>query len=269
MVKKLFKYEISFYAKRLLPFYIILFVVAAFSRFLEIFENNTVVYNIIYGSSIFAYVVAGISSIVSVLVLAVSRYYKNLYTAEGYLSFTLPVTPTQHIFVKTATALLFDLFSIVAFALSFLIISIGDLGVEVFRAIAYLADKYFDKLGVHGVFYIPEVLLLLLVASIFSLFIFYSCVTIGQLAKKNRVAASVGVYFGFYLIEQIIGTVMIIVVAIVSEYDWWDRFVSKILRGIKVYLHIGFIGYTLILAAVAVALFFINRHIMTKKLNLE
>jgi len=269
MVKKLFKYEIIYYVKRLLPFYIVLMSVAAFTRILEIFERDALVFDIVYTSSVIAYVVALIASIAAVLILAIMRYYKNLFTAEGYLSFTLPVTETQHIFVKTATALLFEIASIVLCVLSFVILSLGELGAEVAKAIGYLLKLYFGKLGTHGGFYIAEFLLLLFVSSVLMLFVFYSCITIGQLAKKNRVAASVGVYFGFYLIEQIIGTVIVIIVSVASLNEEWQRFMQKVLREIKTYIHIGLVGYTVILAVVAVALFFINRHIMRKKLNLE
>ena len=48
MVNKLFKHEIAFYFKRLLPFYIILLSVAVFSRLIQNFEVDFFVYDIIY-----------------------------------------------------------------------------------------------------------------------------------------------------------------------------------------------------------------------------
>lgn len=269
MVKKLFKYEIFYYVKRLLPFYIVLLSVSAFTRIIELFERDALVFDIVYTSSIIAYVVALIASVTAPFILAIMRFYKNLYTAEGYLSFTLPVTPTQHIFVKTATAMLFDVISLALTILSIVIISLGDLGYEIGEAIKYLFRIYFEKLEVHGGFYIAEVVILLFIASLFSLFVFYTCITVGQLAKKNRVAASVGVYFGFYLIEQIIGTICVILVAVVSEQEWWLRFIEKVIKEIKTYIHIGLLGYIVILAVIGTGFFFINRRIMRKKLNLE
>lgn len=269
MVKKLFKYEIFYYVKRLLPFYIVMLSVAAFTRFIEIFERDALVFDIVYTSSIIAYVVALVAGIAAPFILAIMRFYKNLYTAEGYLSFTLPVTPTQHIFVKTATAMLFDMVSFALAIISFVIVSLGDLGYEISEAIKYLFRIYFERLKVHGGFYIAEVVLFIFVGSILSLFVFYTCITIGQLAKKNRVAAAVGVYFGLYFIEQIIGTIFVIAVTLVSEQEWWIDFLEKVMKEIKTYIHIGIVGYTLLLAIVGTGFFFINRRIMRKKLNLE
>ena len=53
------------------------------------------------------------------VVLGVIRFYKNLFTKEGYLTFTLPVTSTQHILVKSTTAVLVQIVSIIAIMLSF------------------------------------------------------------------------------------------------------------------------------------------------------
>ena len=45
-------------------------------------------------------------SVLSVVVVVV-RFYQNLISDEGYLSFTLPVTAAQHIAAKLAAGILF------------------------------------------------------------------------------------------------------------------------------------------------------------------
>ena len=40
---------------------------------------------------------------------------------------------------------------------------------------------------------------------------FYFCLTVGQMAKKNRILAAVGVLFALYLLTQILGTVCILI----------------------------------------------------------
>ena len=55
MVKKLYKYEFLALLRTLLPVYVALFGVALLSRFLQIFENKSVAYAIVFGSSCFAY----------------------------------------------------------------------------------------------------------------------------------------------------------------------------------------------------------------------
>ena len=54
----------------------------------------------------------------------------------------------------------------------------------------------------NGLFYIIEVLLLILVAIICGYLLIYACISIGQLARKNKILAAVGVYFGYSVVLQ-------------------------------------------------------------------
>ena len=99
MVKTLFKYEFKSYLKTLIPFNIVLLSIAAFTRLIQFFDLDIVgydvVYDIVFALATMTYVLAIVACFAAVFVMAIIRFYKNLYTAEGYLSFTLPVTPGQ------------------------------------------------------------------------------------------------------------------------------------------------------------------------------
>ncbi|MEE0839992.1 MAG: hypothetical protein U0L72_05505 [Acutalibacteraceae bacterium] len=269
MVNKLFKYEIAFYFKRLLPFYIILLSVAVFSRLIQNFEVDFFVYDIIYGSSIITYVIMNFVALGAVIINAIVRFYKNLFTNQGYLSFTLPVTPTQHIFVKLLTAMLFSFITLLLMFIAFMAFTAGELFTEICKAALYLLKKFTAIAGANTFFYIFEFVLLLIVAFATTLFIYYTCITIGQLAKKNRIAAAFGVYLIFYLIEQAIGTVFMIVFSAVSLSDKLTDITNYIVNNIKTFAHIGLIGLTVSYLIGSLILFFIDRHIITKRLNLE
>lgn len=269
MVKKLFKHEISFYFKRLLPFYIILLSIAVFSRFIQNFEVDFFVYDIIYGSSIITYFIMNFAALAAVMINAVVRFYKNLFTNEGYLSFTLPVTATQHIFVKLLTAMLFSGITFLIMLVAFMFFSLGDLFTEVCKAVAYLIKNLVNTVGVDAVFYIIEFVLLLIASYGFTLFIYYTCITIGQLAKKNRIAAAFGVYLIFYLIEQAVGTIIMIIFSAVSLSDYWSNIADYIIDNIRSFAHIGLVGLILSSLVGSLILFIIDRHIITKRLNLE
>ncbi len=269
MVKKLFKHEIAFYFKRLLPFYIILLSVAVFSRFLQNFEVDFFVYDIIYGSSIVTYFIMNFAVLAAVIVNAIVRFYKNLFTREGYLSFTLPVTATNHIFVKLLTAMLFSAITTVIMFISFIFFSFGDLFAEFCKAFSYLLKNAVKSIGIDAVFYIIEFVLLLIVSFASTLFVYYTCITIGQLAKKNRIAAAFGVYLIFYLIEQAIGTILVIIFSAVSLSENWNNIAQYIMDNIKTFAHIGLVGLIITSLVSSFILFIIDRHIITKRLNLE
>jgi len=269
MVKKLFKYEIISYLRTLLPFNLILLAVACFTRFIQIFESDFFVYEIIYNSSFFTYCVTVIACFSMVYVKAITHFYKNLYTAEGYLSFTLPVTPAQHIFVKLFTALLFAAVTFVTTVASFAILTAGELGIELVKAGAFLMKKFVEFAGVNSGFYIAEAVVFILVSLCSSFLLYYTCISLGQLAKKNRILAAFGVYFGFYLIEQVFGTLLMIAMIMAENVLDMEKIMMYITENIKIFIHIGLIGGIVIAAALSVLYFFINRFVMSKKLNLE
>ncbi len=93
MVRKLIKYDFSSYLKLLLPVQLILLGIAALNRIIQLFEDgSSTVYNIVFGSSVFLYVVSIIIAIVLTFVVSIVRFYQGMYSNEGYLSHTLPVT---------------------------------------------------------------------------------------------------------------------------------------------------------------------------------
>ena len=96
MLKKLLKYEWKETARLLLPINLALIVLTVLGCAMlstSIFDSEVSIFFavpllILYIISIIAF------SSVTIIYIYV-RFYKNLYTAEGYLMHTLPVTPMQ------------------------------------------------------------------------------------------------------------------------------------------------------------------------------
>lgn len=213
MVRKLMKYDFVAYLHTLLPMEIIVLGMAILNRVVRLFEGGGLVYRIVFISSLVALIVAAVAATVMTVVVGVLRFYRNLFTAEGYLSFTLPVTPSQHIAAKLFTAVLFTVGNLLVVLAAVSVATAGDLLVELLKAAAFLLKRYFTLTGAHGGVYMLEVLVLALAAAMNLFLLFYACVAIGQTAKKNRVLAAFGVYFAYYLIQQLLGTLMIIFVS--------------------------------------------------------
>ncbi len=269
MVKKLMKYEFAAYSKTMLPMLIILFGVSLLTRFIQLFEANTSAYKIVFTSSIVALVISMIVCLVMTVFVAISRYYKNLFTLEGYLSFTLPVTTTQHIFNKLIVAVIFTLISIVSVILSGMIAMQFSVLKEVIKAGNYLLVRLFHTFSTtHLIFYIVESIIGFLVIMSTNYLLYYLCMTVGQLAKKNRVLLSFGVYFGYYFVTQILGTIFIVV---------FSAFANEITTAISNFfaahtyaaIHITICSATVFTAILGAVYFFVSHYIIRKKLNLE
>ena len=277
MVKKLFKHEIAYYTRSMLLIYGILLAIAAVSRVIQFFEADNTVYITLNIISILTYALGIIAVFAMTMVFTVTRYYRNLFTSEGYLSFTLPVTPTQHILIKLSAAVLTHVASMIVVLISACIITAGDVLVEISKAIAYVIDIIPDRLAfmfrdttaaewqVNIWLFVAEFILLMIVAVIYQMLLFYGCITVGQMSHKNRVLTAVGVYFGYYMATQAVGTVLVIV----SQYLPWEDLSLTFMQMPIESIHILLIGYTLLNLAVATGLFFVSRFIIRRKLNLE
>lgn len=265
MVKKLFKHEFAAYWRMLIPAWLALMGVALLGRMVQFLESDSTVYGIVSGSSVVFYCIAIMVAMAFPFVYSIIRFYRNLFSGEGYLSFTLPVTPAQHIWVKVLTAVALQIASVLVVLLSAAVMMAGELLVEVWKAGAYLLKIVHLELGHHLGWFILEGLLLIVVAMLYMSLFYDTCITIGQTFRKNRVLAAVGVFFAFYIIEQVVGTAAIIVAAFVN----WDSFLAFVRENTYLCAHLGM--WLLIVFTVVLSLIFyaVTHTIIRKRLNLE
>ena len=269
MVKKLFKHEIKYYIRSLTPVYIVLLGIAVMGRILECFEAQTTSYSILRGSSVFALVVGILATVGLTLAFAIIRYYKNMFSGEGYLTLTLPVTSGQHLFVKLGTALLAMLCSFVVSVLAVCVFTVGDWLRELVKAGVYIfRESFVPEFGVHLPFLIAEFIVAVICAVIAEILLYYMCISLGQLFRKNRVLAAVGVYFGLYMIFQVLATVVSIVMAIFlsDQIDAIERWI-QMYTPIAAHIILGICLLGNIIASLIYLL--ISRYVLTKRLNLE
>ena len=271
MVKKLMKYECISYIRSLLPIELVVLGIALITRLVQFAEpkgNNSVAYPIIFGSSCVLFGIACVTCLVMTIVLAIVRFYRNLFSGEGYLTFTLPVTKPQILLTKLLGSFLAILTTLVTVFAALNIVCAGDVLVEVYRLLGYLFGKFLEACGtVNGIFYVIEIALAILVGIMTEMLLFYACLSIGQLANKRRILLAIGVYFGYYTFCQILGTVLLVIGTIFGEYI--DEWLELMIEQWQFWLHIGFCGFLVMEIIHGVVYYLISRWAVTKKLNLE
>lgn len=273
MVKKLFKHEVKAYLRILLIVWAGLLGIATLSRIVQFFEQDSVVYRIVNYSSLVVYAVGLAVCVIFPFIYAIVRFYKNLFTGEGYLTFTLPVTTFSHIWVKLSAALSMQLSTLLVVLLSGMIITSGDMLTEIFKAAQYFLTRIHlldAEFAMHLPAYVAEYALLLIIAEATGLLLYYACISIGQLSRKNRILMAVVVYFGHYFLCQVLQTVAIIVFALIGN---WEEIIEPVLTFMEKHyfaaVHIFIWGFCIILAAIGALYFAISNTIIRKKLNLE
>lgn len=269
MVKKLWKHEYLAWLRVLPLIYGITLVIAAMLRLVMVFENDSIYYKIVLGSAVVMFFVALIVTIAASTVFGIQRFYKNLFTGEGYLTHTLPVTPAAHLWVKVLTAAFFDIVSVIVCLLAGMIVTAGEVFLEVTKAAEYLLRYIPRDIVGHLVGWVAEMSLAMVVAMIGSHLFYYLCICIGQLFRKNRVLAAVGVYFCFYIVSQILSTMMMVVFVIMGEAGVWDDILNLAAQHPETAIHIFLVGATALSVLITLVYYWICHWIIRKKLNLE
>lgn len=270
MVKKLLKHEFIYYFRTFGLFLPIVLVIAAMARVFRLFDNDTVVTDIAIFMSTSTLVVSCAALLVLSTVVAIVRFYKNMYSAEGYLTLTLPVTNAQHIFVKLFVAMICQAVCLLTVTAAGAIVLSGEALVNAFRETVSLLKSFCSACGVvHSIGYSLELILLIILAAASSMLLYYACITVGQTAKKNRILKAIGAYFIYYIATQVVATVFMIVFAVLAMSNALDGIAQWIIENLAAAAHIYLCGAAALYAVLAAAFWLVTQIIMTKKLNLE
>lgn len=207
--------------------------------------------------------------LVAIQVLSLYRFYKHKFTDEGYLTFTLPVTVTQIFWSSFLSMLLWLVISVaVAASMVTLVVLVGTargtlINTELLRQIAQMLPVIFEDLIPLGEVFSPMYLLAqglrMLVAPFYALFLPMACITIGAvLAKKHKILASFGIYYG---VNFVLGNLS----SVASIFPM--LFLPD--SGVLSYYTVSSFLELALTAAITVAAYFLTTHLMKHRLNLS
>ena len=109
MLGKLIKHEFRALSRFLLPIHILLLVACLIGRFMFQAMDTMDLPNVILIVSFVFLISIWIVVPCATSILIVVRYYKSLYTDEGYLTLTLPATRGQLLFSKAFAAFVWSI----------------------------------------------------------------------------------------------------------------------------------------------------------------
>ena len=217
--------------------------------------------------------VLGLSAfMLATLIFVYMRYYKNFFTDEGYLTFTLPVKRIELLNSKILSAFLTNAATSAVIALDVAIIF--SIGVDP-KILLHAFDGINDLAGIlfgNGAERIPSVILypitaiaLAMLTSLFSILAIFACITFASvITKKNKVLAAIGIYYLGSGILSVAGQVLAIfgaaAIAGLSEIISKDLIWVVILLGL--WLAVAFIAIICLLLYLAIY------RMLDKKLNL-
>jgi hypothetical protein len=274
MLGKLIKHETRATSRIFLPLYGALLILTIFTKlvmaigapdfFSEAASNNRVA-EIILGISFTLYFILIVGICVMTMVMIIQRFYKNLFTDEGYLMFSLPVKTWELVLSKLLVGMIWSAVCTVMIVLTFFIFSLGTFSMmELSQAIRSAYSMFYLQTGMELNLFMAELALFILVNTVASILMIYVAIAIGQLFSQHRIVAAFGAYIVITIALQIIGSVFMAVLAI-------GNLENLVLNGRDAMTTIHWLinGSTVLNVLFGIAFYYGTQSIMKKRLNLE
>jgi len=281
MLGKLLKYEFKATARIFLLAYLVLVVLAGVNAAILAFKPATasafsIVFGVMSTLSTTLFVIAAGGVFILTLVIIVMRFYRMLGT-EGYLWFTLPVTPAQHIFGKLIPSAVWTICTSV--------VMIGSIGLATWttdwRGQLSSAWQTLVAQGYRPAIWVVIVPVFILVSLLMEVMLVYASIAVGpSLLKSNRLGGSVLAFVIGYFILEFVNLIGVLIVSLMLKnligplLTFGPGGVSSVNIGIidapmvnhAALVFGGYFGVEYVV--LAVVSFLVTRHFIGRKLNL-
>lgn len=170
-------------------------------------------------------VLAMIGCAVAMQIILLVRFYKNKFTDEGYLTFTLPVSSHQIFLSSFLNMLIWTVISSLVLLAGFgVFVLIGTYNVDpVIQAVFTELKWMLSEIG-PDTKYIVMLILEFIVGLPYGVVIAMTCITVGAvIAKKHKILAAFGIYYGLTYLTNIISST----VTMMLSMGKWDYLASS------------------------------------------
>lgn len=228
---------------------------------LHILDNPSEAMTGIITLLICGYVLSLFSVSIAATLYIVSRFYKNLYTDEGYLMHTLPVKPWELIISKSVLAFFWFLVTSTIITGSALLLISGAASdfvlSDLWHELTTAAARYLNLTPGAIIFLLVS---FILISTVQGTFMFYASISLGQLFKTHKILGSIVFYFIIYSVIQFFSTIIMIATGLTGNVGEADA----------IPYFWGIVGITYGLTIFTCVIFwFITEYMTRKKLNLD
>lgn len=265
MLGKLIKYDLKYAARIFLLVHGIYLVICIVLRLLVMnpldfnAPSRLLITPVALVVVLFIFLLTAITLTTSLLIAL--RFYRNLFSKEGYLSWTLPATPSAHLLAKFLSGYLIAAADIVIIAAGLLILVTGSNVTEAYRQIAPEAEKI---LGMTFGSYALKLFIFTVIFTFTSIIQIYFCIALGQLFQDHRVLLAITFYFLAGFGVQILTTALLLITGLFRPQMFADSYSFNMGHYTDtLYLITGILS-----AILAVIEYAVTDYIMKRKINL-
>ncbi|MCI8389726.1 MAG: hypothetical protein HFI35_03295 [Roseburia sp.] len=237
MLGKLFYHEFKNTAKIMLLLYALVGLLTAASILVSLFDDRfstlsgpvRTLSSVIMGTMCAIYVLSLFALFVLTIVYLCIHFYKTMYSDQGYLTHTLPVSPVATLNVKMCTALVWVLGAVAVIFLSVFLLMLGashgDILLELKEFFSHMT-RSLDDTGLTPLTLLWYVFVTLVINCLSQILMVYACLSIGQLFS-HKIAGAVVAGIVIYFVKRMITGI----VTLTIMFDWVDTlFYSNSLR---------------------------------------
>lgn len=213
MLSKLLKHEFIAVSRVLVPLHLVLALVTVIGKATLSLEIWSHLPDLLTFLMLLTYIVVVIAVPIVTCIFLLVRFYRNLYSDEGYLMWTLPAKPWEHLLSKGIVSSVWQIADIALLCGSiFLLVDTGELGealadptlqVEINGALQ-------EQLGISLSGFVGYMVATCVIGCVCGCFMCYFAVCLGQLFSKHRVLGAFLAYFLLYMIMQVANTAVLL-----------------------------------------------------------
>lgn len=226
---------------------------------------------------IIVYYIALIAVGIGITIYFAVRYYRNMFTDEGYLTHTLPVTTHQLLLNKVITMSAWNLIGVVAVGVS-LVLFFGIMFLSLASKNSSFARDFVEALselkeiGNYPFFrgfgsFLVSMMFMMAVSSVSGSMILIASINLGQMVHKHRVLGSIGAYFAISTVIQ--GINMAIMFPLMMKMTIDNELLYSFEESPLALYTMFYTIVSVVYAAIAVGLYFLSEYLIRKKLELE
>jgi hypothetical protein len=258
MLGKLLKHEWIATVRRYGLFYLVLAAVTLVAAVLHALPVDNVVFGFFEGTVLVLYVIAVIGVVFCSTAMGVIRFYKNMVSDEGYLTFTLPAKVEELVLAKFIVAYVWQIVTVALSAVSlFLVFVPGHIEMKELSAVLSQLSDHFGVL-------LPVFIFTLFFSLMYQILTYYLSIAIGQLFGTYKIVGAVVAYCAISFVVELALMVVMLGAMVIIGFDKVDAFMSSMNGMTKFYLFST--GWMIILGVVE---YFVICHLLKKKLNLS
>ncbi len=269
MLGKLMKHEWNAVMKVMLPADAVLIAITILGRIMisaRVFEMDGVFVQILSGLSMTIYVLCLLAVGMCCTIFLGWRFYKTVYTDEGYLLHTLPVTAHEIVLSKTLVGVCWSLITSILLFASVLILVLGVVPATEFtiamRELSHYIDVY---IGSRFTAWVIFFIFMLIVSSLYSVLWLFAGISFGQFLPKHKV---LGAFIGFGISFFVMQIATTITMACCGLFNQALEVSDGSIEGVISYMESDLLSFGLSVVFVTLFYFF-THYMMNKKLNLD